>query len=73
MSMLSYFFLAFSRCSINSGNGLGLRFTALGSTRPGRFPTVLCAIKINISYNGENRYYALPASKEIRRNPISHH
>jgi hypothetical protein len=32
--------LACSRFSIKSGNGLGLRFTALGSMRPGLFPTV---------------------------------
>ena len=45
--MLSYISLSFSRCSIDSGKGLGLRFTVLSYTRPGLLPTVFSAIKMN--------------------------
>ena len=39
--------LAICRGFVSSGNGLGLRLTALGSILPGRFPTFCCAIRMN--------------------------
>lgn len=37
-------FWAAAMICMSSGNGLGLRLTARGSARPGRFPTFRCAM-----------------------------